>query len=232
MFTIYYIKNKLTDEYYIGQTSNYEERMKEHKKNEKNPEKTRLGFAINKYGLDNFKFGIFCICNTQKEARDLEVYYINEYNSYLCGYNMSRGGELSHLGEKRTEEQRKNISIGTKVGMAKPEVKEKCKNGIRESYKNGREPWNKGKKTGPNPKITAAKKGKKQQRHIPADEYFKICSERSKIINADRHWYTNGDEDVRIHSDEIPFYVDRGYIKGRSKANCKNKKHKKCQITI
>lgn len=51
-------------------------------------------------------------------------------------------------GRKRslTDEEKKRISERTKLGMSKPEVKEKLSRASK-----GRDPWNKGKKTGPNP---------------------------------------------------------------------------------
>lgn len=225
MYCIYYIKNKITNQYYIGQTHNFEERIKCHIKASKRPD-SRLSYSINRYGIENFEYNIIHNnISTKEETCELERYYISKYNSFLDGYNTTHGGEHNQTGIKRTDEQKRYISECTKKAMSKPDIRERFIKGLKQSYENGREPWNKGVKTGPNPKISEAKKGKKQQRHIPADELFKICSERSKKVNSDRHWFTNGYEDVRINSIEIDKYISMGYIKGRSKANGKNKKH-------
>jgi group I intron endonuclease len=223
MYTIYYIKNKLTEEYYIGQTSNYEERMRAHKKQSRKIE-TRLQYAMNKYGIDNFEFNIIDIVSSKKEAAELEKFYIDKYNSHLAGYNMTPGGEWNQTGKRYTEEQKQYISECTKKGMDKKEIKDKLSDFWTEYYKT-HTVWNKGIKTGPNPKISESKKGKPLVYHISQEELFKIRSEANKRVNADRHWYTNGEEDVRIHSDEIESYISKGYTKGRSQANGKNKKH-------
>lgn len=229
MFTIYYFRNTKTNEYYVGQTSNYEYRINQHLEGSKRPS-NRLTFALHNYGIDNFEIGIIkSNVETKCEAKELEKYYIKYYNSYLCGYNMSPGGEINHLGEKRTPEQCKNISEGTKKGMSKPEVKDKMSTFWNKYYKT-HDPWNKGIKTGPNPKLSESKKGKPLVYHISPEELFKIRSEANKKTNADRHWYTNGEEDKRIRSYEIETYESLGWKKGRTQANGKNKKHvKKCQ---
>lgn len=87
---IYLIKNKLNGNNYIGQTNNFERRIKEHIKGDKQV----VDKAINKYGKENFKFEIIHENLTVKNVDDWEIYYINEvYGSYLNkGYNCHIGG--------------------------------------------------------------------------------------------------------------------------------------------
>jgi hypothetical protein len=61
--------------------------------NHKTIHNNHLHNAIKKYGIDNFSFEIIKECNKEL-LNELEVYYINEYNSTNenIGYNVSCGG--------------------------------------------------------------------------------------------------------------------------------------------
>jgi group I intron endonuclease len=51
--------------------------------------------SIKKHGKENFKKEIICFCNTEKELNELEIYYIEKFNStnLNIGYNLTKGGE-------------------------------------------------------------------------------------------------------------------------------------------
>lgn len=51
-----------------------------------------LYFAMKKYGVDVFTFEILEEC-TQEELNQKEVFYIEKYDSYHNGYNLSLGGD-------------------------------------------------------------------------------------------------------------------------------------------
>ena len=94
--------------------------------------------AIRKYGIGNIKSIIIennisiqtNILTKQTLANEKEIYYIEKYNTFKNGYNMTRGGEatlgykhkeetkekmsLSHIGIIKTEETKLKISIGNK----------------------------------------------------------------------------------------------------------------------
>ena len=87
MIGIYKITNNITNQSYIGQSKDIDQRFKEHC-NHKN---TVVGADINLYGVENFSFEILEICAPEK-LDEREVYYIEKYNTYNTGYNKSIGG--------------------------------------------------------------------------------------------------------------------------------------------
>lgn len=87
--------------------------------------------AIKKYGIKNFKKEILCKCNCQEVANTLEQFCILYENARECGYNIANGGKSGQMGLKRNIEQKRNISIGTKTGMNKQEVKIKMSNALK-----------------------------------------------------------------------------------------------------
>lgn len=94
MAIIYKITNKINGKVYIGQTiTPLNQRMSKHysrANTEENP--TGLHAAMKKYGRDNFDVEIVCECSTE-ELDDKERYYIEFYDSYNSGYNLTRGGQ-------------------------------------------------------------------------------------------------------------------------------------------
>ena len=95
---IYKITNKINNKCYIGQTiKNAEEWWKEHQSHafgkHENDIKKVLYQAIRKYGLENFTFEVLQDnIENYEELNKAEIYWINYYNSFLQGYNETRGG--------------------------------------------------------------------------------------------------------------------------------------------
>jgi len=110
MAFIYKIKNIINGKEYIGFTStNIKNRWKNHVLSSKNP-KTHLHKSISKYGEDNFTIAIL------EESDDCEYllneresFWIEKYNTFHEGYNMTLGGNGA-LGYKHDEEVKKKIS--------------------------------------------------------------------------------------------------------------------------
>ena len=71
------ITNTITNKKYIGQSIDIEKRWRTHKKKStwKSQPNNYLYRAMNKYGIDKFKFEILCECN-EDELNDLEIEYI------------------------------------------------------------------------------------------------------------------------------------------------------------
>lgn len=100
MGIIYMISNNINNKKYIGKTSrSLEDRWKEHIRKYNNPNSGSYNYTIykafRKYGIQNFE------CKQIEECpnniiNEREQYWINYYNSYLDGYNMTEGGE-GHL---------------------------------------------------------------------------------------------------------------------------------------
>ena len=108
MIGIYKITNNINNHCYIGQSIHIEKRWQEHqtKYNWEREFKKPLYLAFQKYGLENFSFEVIEEC--QPSQLDIkEKYWIDYYNSYQNGYNMTCGGESNfgdnHPGHKLTE---------------------------------------------------------------------------------------------------------------------------------
>jgi group I intron endonuclease len=96
MCGIYKIENLINGKIYIGQSVDIQYRFRNHKSESFNPKSnaydTAIHRAIRKYGVDNFSFDVVEECD-QDELREREIYWINYYNSFGVGYNLTSGGE-------------------------------------------------------------------------------------------------------------------------------------------
>jgi len=111
MGTIYILENKLNGMKYIGQTINFDKRIKKHLNDDMFIDK-----ALRKYGIDNFNK--ILLDNIPEEELDYwEEHYIKECNSlYPTGYNFETGGnKYKHV----HEETKKKISK-TEKGRPSP----------------------------------------------------------------------------------------------------------------
>ena len=144
---IYLITNKINGKQYVGQTlcNDINERWKKHKQTDKHSLGNYIYNAYKKYGIENFKFQIICIC-FDEDCNKYEKEYITKFKSiYPNGYNLKEGGKNSHhhpdtikklsdklkgrklskeqiekmrismTGKKHSEETKKKISEKTKI---------------------------------------------------------------------------------------------------------------------
>jgi hypothetical protein len=73
--------------------------------------------AFKKYGKQNFKREILCICQTLQEANQNEKLFIEKYNTLNpCGYNLSPTGGLGFKGCHSDEARAKMIGNKNAVG--------------------------------------------------------------------------------------------------------------------
>ena len=86
---VYFILNKITNNFYVGHSINIYSRFRAHKSylNRGIHHCIYLQRAWNKYQEDNFEFIIFKECKTEKESIELEQYFIDNYKYIL--YNTS-----------------------------------------------------------------------------------------------------------------------------------------------
>jgi len=108
---IYLLTNTANNKIYIGQTWNdLKLRMGVDGKNYKNS--VYLYSAIQKYGVENFKYTILKTVSSQEEANFYENKYIKDYNSLdsNIGYNIKEGGANG----KHSEETKYKISESIK----------------------------------------------------------------------------------------------------------------------
>lgn len=119
---IYKSRNKINGKIYIGQTiQNFDQYKSQHiscaeREVDKKAGKTRSFYeAIRKYGKEKFEWEIIEQCDSKSELNKKEIFYIDKYNSYYDGYNMTFGGEGgSGVTYERTDEIRKKISDSLK----------------------------------------------------------------------------------------------------------------------
>lgn len=103
----YIITNSINSKVYIGQTiRTVEERFKEHCRTKCSQGELNMLIkkAIKKYGAENFKITELEKCK-EEELDDREIYYIDLYNSYHNGYNMTKGGKSGAKPLKLSKEQ-------------------------------------------------------------------------------------------------------------------------------
>lgn len=93
MIGIYKITNLLNDKVYIGQSIDIEKRWEQHKNAIKNSEKSwYLQAREESNSLNDFSFEIIEECECD-ELDEKEQYWIEYYNSYENGYNMTSNGK-------------------------------------------------------------------------------------------------------------------------------------------
>lgn len=92
---------------YIGITSNYNRRCKEHQKADTHCSIFKR--AIDKYGWDNFIHEVLLEGLTLEQANKYEVFYIKEFNSLSPnGYNLVSGGYVNKKSDYLLEITRQN----------------------------------------------------------------------------------------------------------------------------
>lgn len=92
MIGIYYWKNLITGDMYIGQSIDIERRKKAHERAYYDLlKKNKLYENMRKYGLNNFEFGILEECEA-KDLNNREIYYISFYHTYPNQLNSTSGG--------------------------------------------------------------------------------------------------------------------------------------------
>ena len=111
---IYKLTNKVNNKVYIGQTrSSMKKRFSQHCETRN---KTAIGLAIKKYGVDNFEYSVLCEnIETLEKLNKKEIEYINLYNSISPnGYNIESGGKVilanaESMSNEYTEDENKLV---------------------------------------------------------------------------------------------------------------------------
>ena len=89
-YCVYILTCHATGMKYVGKTNDLDRRMNEHRNGSDN--ETDLQEAIRGYGWDSFTVEIYDKNLTDGAATRLEAMLISNLNTYLFGYNMTRGG--------------------------------------------------------------------------------------------------------------------------------------------
>lgn len=155
---IYLITNKINGKKYVGQTlcADVEIRWDQHRKVKKSCMGRYIYNTYKKYGIENFKFQIICIC-FDEDTDKYEDEYIKKYNTLVPnGYNLKGGGSHGkHHPEtlKKMSESLKGRKIGPMsetqkemirqrmLGTKNPKsesTREKLSKIAKENHKNGK----------------------------------------------------------------------------------------------
>ena len=122
---IYYIKNKDTGKIYVGQTTRYHKRIREH-----------FGLSslnddfhteLRKFP-DNFEYGILEDNISESQLSEREIFWIKYYDATNTGYNKDLKGYWGLRGEKQSQKM-KDI-------MSNPELRNRIKENNKKTYKN------------------------------------------------------------------------------------------------
>lgn len=130
-YFVYLITNQINKKVYVGFTSNWKKRWKEHnlesQRNRNDQRNRHLYHAMRMYGRENFSFCLLCSVDDEKEALRLEQYYIEQYGSKNPdkGYNMTAGGDgVRVLRGDSLERMRKAVSERMSVPENTPNYRE------------------------------------------------------------------------------------------------------------
>lgn len=233
MIGIYKIENIINHKIYIGQSKNVYGRWKEHKKslNSNNHVNDYLQKSWNKYGKNNFIFSIVEEC-LESELNDKEIYWINYYNSFNNGFNLTKGGNrndcsseyvknkirMKRLGIKLSEETKKLISehsarkgkLGTMKG--KHLTEEQKRKIIETKEKNG----TLHKTTSQKQKDAVKKANTGIKKSSETIERMKIAQQKNALLNKKGTIFiNNGFISKVIHPELFEVYKKEGWEKGR-----------------
>ena len=119
-----------TKKQYVGQTicKDVERRWSQHRKCDGKTIGRYLLAAYNKYGIENFKFQIICIC-FDEDCNKFEEEYVNKFNTLVPnGYNLRAGGMNS---KQHPESIRLRVekNKGRKYGPLSENTKKKLSDG-------------------------------------------------------------------------------------------------------
>lgn len=185
---IYKAVNVLNNKCYIGQTLNFNKRIRSHQIDAfKKNKDTKFYYALRKYGFDNFNWEII-YKDIPKNMLDIaEICAIYSNDSYYIGYNSTHGGESPG---KNPEIAMKisNTLMGRKLPL---DVKNKIsltlkeRNKIFPSPNIGKIPWNKGltKETNPILKLVSEKCSKTKLQKYKAPIVELICNNCNKVFS-------------------------------------------------
>lgn len=120
MICIYQITSP-SNRVYIGQTVDWNRRLKEYHKSLAKTQ-TKLHRSIKKYGIESHKFEVIHEC-TYDKLNELEIYYIDLFDTVRRGLNAKGGGANGYM----PENVRKRISKAHKGKVVKESTKDKLR---------------------------------------------------------------------------------------------------------
>lgn len=112
MHYIYVIKNSVNDKVYVGQTHDFSQRKAGHLHSAKKNDMRPLYCAMREIGATNFVFEILEECEDKVLAAEREKYWVERFNSFNSGYNLTSGGgyHIGNKGRKFSEDHKRKIA--------------------------------------------------------------------------------------------------------------------------
>jgi len=101
---VYKCTNLVNGISYIGVTTKSIEYRKRTHENASKYSNKKFYNALKKYGFDNFEWSILHECSSIDELSSLEKYYIEKYDTFNNGYNLTTGGELKKIISEESKE--------------------------------------------------------------------------------------------------------------------------------
>lgn len=191
---IYSLTNKVNGKKYIGQSQQLDinQRWRAYKTIKKGSIGTVLFRALTKYGVENFKFEVICVC-FDDDCNYYEVDYIKRYSSMTPnGYNMQDGGKNPSITCRKKiilsdeqKEKRKGRFKGEKSPNFGKEMSVEQKKKISESLKKFAEK-NKGKPRTPRKKTCMRTIEQYDKDNVFVSKYNSL-TDAGKSINSSYH---------------------------------------------
>jgi group I intron endonuclease len=198
---IYLAKNLLNGKCYIGQTKNFNERVKGHLCEALKGKGYKFHAAIRKHGKENFTFEIIEECEDET-ANERERVWIERFDSFKRGYNLTSGGDhfefsdetiqkLKAANSNLTDEQRYIRGSAFRGKHLSEEHKQK----LREANKGKKPPPHspetlqkmsesmKGKNTGPKSEDHRRKMSEARRKWSLTEEQKKAIAENRKPVS-------------------------------------------------
>ena len=210
-YTIYKITNKINNKYYIGmhQTSNLDDGYMGSGK--------LIKRAIQKYSIENFTKEILHVFDNKEDMKnkEKELVVINEMSYNLCDGGHGGFGYINQQPEKKdwalkgriatniVLKEKYGVSNSSQIDFVRRKIGEKAK--LR--YEQGL--------MKPPPSFLGKKHSEETKQKIKNNKIgYGIGSKNSQYGTC---WITNGNEDKKIHKDELDKFIILGYAKGRMK---------------
>lgn len=134
MYYIYCYTNKINNHKYVGQTNNYERRIREHRSCAFNEKASSYNDLIHKkireYGEENFEISLIEILyiDNIEEVNQREIYWIDKLQTHCStglGYNMTPEGGRKGYNSILSDEELKELKQDIKQGIPYYEIENK-----------------------------------------------------------------------------------------------------------
>ena len=125
---------------YIGQSVDLTKRKNRFINNQYDKSQKKLKYALNKYNISAWKYQVLEYCEIDR-LDEREIYYIKLYDTFIHGYNMTKGG-MGTLGHKMTEEGKEKNRRKQKERIHTELERQKRSESLKRAYKDGRKKAN------------------------------------------------------------------------------------------